>query len=66
MPEPQHLEEEPKTLVNLAAHGQIISHLDDIEAHNIEEIKNLEVHSRVNLALTFGEENTRRLVGSLY
>ena len=65
VPEPRHLEEEPETVVNLAACGLLTARLDDIEAHNIEEIRNLEVHSLVNFAFTFGEEHTRRLVDSL-
>ena len=56
MPEPQHLEEESEAVVNLAARAQFIACLNDIEAHNVEEIRNLEMHSPVNLAFTFGEE----------
>ena len=65
MPEPQHLEEESEAVQNLEARAQLIARLNDIEAHNVEEIRNLEVHSPVNLAFTFGEEQPRRLVCSL-
>ena len=56
VPEPQHLEEEFEAVVNLEAHAQLIARLNDIEAHNVEEIINIEMHSPVNLAFTFGEE----------
>ena len=53
VPEPQHLEEESEAVQNLAARAQLIN---DIEAHNVEEIRNLEMCSPINLAFTFGEE----------